>query len=192
MEAGDVICGWRIVEDAGAVTHPQAGIYTIELPSVEKPLRTPFALRLYGMEVNFNSIALMISPANRVVLRGENGKTDIGPGDTLRIGVAFAAPCEDVAAEFLCTPSTGGIKPFVVNASSAVELKRLDGEGRRWGASVKVEKCGECAARGVYLKVSPLGRANARPVFGNFQIPFVKGRDDVLSMGGSPTSPTSR
>lgn len=161
---------------AGAVTHPQAGIYTIELPSVEKPLRAPFALRLYGMEIDFNSIALMSSPANRVALRGEKGKEDIGPGDSIQIEAAFAEPCEDVAAEFLCTPSTGGMVPFAVNGSSAVELKRLDGEGRRWGASVKVEKCNERHARGVYLKVTPLGRANARPVFGNFQVPFVKER----------------
>ena len=124
------------------------------------------------MEVDFNSIALMKAPANRVALRGEKGKKDIGPGDAIMIEAVFAEPCEDVAAEFLCAPSTGGMKPFAVNGTSAEELKRLDGEGRRWGASVKVEKCEGRAARGVYLKVSPLGSANVRPVFGNFQVPF--------------------
>lgn len=45
--------------------------------------------------------------------------------DTIQIEAMFAELCEDVAAEFLCTPSTGGMKPFKVNGTSAVELKRI-------------------------------------------------------------------
>ena len=163
---------------AGTVTYPQAGLYTIELPPQAKADRHAFSVRLYGMEIDFNSIALMKSPANRVILRGEKGKTDIGPGDEIRIGVTFAEPCEDVAAQFLFTPSTGEMQPFAVNGTSAVELKSLDGGvGRRWGATVKVKNCRKFGGRGVYLKVTPLGSSLTRPVFGNFQIPFVAERE---------------
>ena len=163
---------------AGTVTYPQAGLYTIELPPQAKADRHAFSVRLYGMEIDFNSIALMKSPANRVILRGEKGKKDIGPGDEIRIGVTFAEPCEDVAAQFLFTPSTGEMQPFAVNGTSAVELKTLDGGvGRRWGATVKVKSCRKFGGRGVYLKVTPLGSSLTRPIFGNFQIPFVEERE---------------
>ena len=56
---------------------------------------------------------------------------------------------------------------------ASLELRRLDGEGRRWGASVKIETCGKVGSRGVYLRVSPLGSSFMRPVFGNFPVPFV-------------------
>ena len=158
---------------ASTITYPIPGIYTIELPAREAAGREMFQLRLWGFEVDVNSVALMKSPANRVICRGPKGKDRVVPGDEILVGVQFAEPCEDVAAEFLAYLDTGHLWPYAVNGTSAIELRDADGDGRRWYAKVKVNALPRDAGpRQVYVKASALGGSFDRPVLGNFAVPF--------------------
>ena len=104
------------------------------------------------------------------------------PRETVR--AFFAAPCEDVSAEFLVARSTGGLNPFPVNGSHTFELKPLDDSGCRWGADISVLQCGKADAREVFVKVSALDSALTRPLFGNFAEKFVSVPEDKSLAGG--------
>ena len=158
---------------ASTVTYPHAGLYTIELEKRDKPVTTSLSLMVWGLELDFDYIAQMKAPANRVICRAAKGVEKIAPGETISIGVTLAEPCEELSAEFLVRRSTGRLSPFPINGTSELKLRSLDDEGRRWGARVNIEKCGEAGAREVYVEVHPLGGAFNRAILGNFARPFV-------------------
>ena len=142
------------------VTHPQAGIYTFRLPPTDRAASDPFRFDIYGLEAEFNSIACMSEPANRVELSCTGG--------VARVRAVLASPAEEATGEFLVARSTGDLRPFPVNGGHCVELKPLDAEGRVWGADVEVRACAQAEPRSVYVKVSALGSDLKRPIFGNF------------------------
>ena len=148
----------------GTVTSPQAGIYTFRLPENLVRKSCAFKFYTYGLAAEFNSIALMERPANRVELDYTNG--------VARVRAFFAAPCEDVSAEFLVARSTGGLNPFPVNGTHGLELRALDETRRIWGADVAVKSCGQAKSGQVFVKVSALGGGPVRPLFGNFASSF--------------------
>ncbi len=166
--AQDLLCG--------TVTHPQPGIYTIRL---RKPYPGKGRDRVnfwhYGVVCDYNGIAMMSEPANRVELECGGGEGPVTGGDTLSIRAVFASPCEDVAAEILRAAGTGDLRPFRVNGQSGIELRQLDGEGRVWGAELKVATCDFAKKREVYVRVQPLGGALKRPVLSNFPRGFGEG-----------------
>ena len=158
---------------ASTVTYPHPGVYTLELPPRTESVREPFQIRLWGLDVDINSVALMKTPANRVICRGPKGKNRIEPGDELMVGVVFAEPCEEVTAEFLLFRTSGRLSPYAINGTSAIELKSVDGDGRRWYAKIKVDALpSDAGARQVYVKASAMGSSFRRPVLGNFIVPF--------------------
>ena len=146
------------------VTHPQPGIYTFKLPPCAKAGSDPFRFDIYGLEAEFNSIACMAEPANRVELSYTNG--------VAHIRAYLASPAEEVEGEFLVTRSTGDLNPFPVNGLNGIELKALDGTGRVWGADVAVKTCPKAKKNDVYVKVSALGSDLKRPVLSHFAEAF--------------------
>ena len=83
----------------------------------------------------------------------------------------FAEPCEDVAAEFLVAPGTGGLNPYAVNGTNGIELTPLDAEQRVWGADIEIKTCTPTKSS-VYVKASALGGGLVRPLFGRFLGPL--------------------
>lgn len=146
------------------VTHPQAGIYTFRLPDIDGPVSEPLRMDVYGLSVEFNSIACMAKPANWVAQSYKDG--------VIRVRVQLASAAEEVAGEFLVAFSSGDMNPFPVNGSHTFELKPLDDSGCRWGADISVLQCGKADAREVFVKVSALDSALTRPLFGNFAEKF--------------------
>ena len=144
---------------AGTITNPQAGIYTYRLPEGLEKGTYRLLTYVYGLTLDFNSIALMAEPANRVELDCTNG--------VAKIRVFFAEPCEDVAAEFLVAPRSGGLNPYAVNGTNGIELKPLDAEQRVWGADIEIRTCTPTKSS-VYVKASALGGGLTRPLFGRF------------------------
>lgn len=146
------------------VTHPQPGIYTFKLPPCAKAEADPFRLDVHGLEVEFNSIACMAEPANRVELSYTNG--------VAQVRAMLASPAEEVTGEFLVQRSTGDLSPFPVNGLHGIEMKPLDGVGRVWGADVAVKTCAKAGQNAVYVKVSALGGDLKRPLFNHFSEAF--------------------
>ena len=148
----------------GTVTSPSPGLYTFEVPEELADGTNRLQAYIYGLAVDFRSIALMERPANRLELDYRDG--------VARIRAHFAEPCEDVAAAFLMTRDTGGMHPFPVNGTSGIDLKPLDGDLRDWGADIAVETCGKAGARAVCVRVRALGGGLERPLFSTFSQAF--------------------
>lgn len=157
----DKLCGL-----GQTVTHPHPGIYTMPLPKVSRAEKHLFRIYLYGLTADFNAIRVGRAPANRVEISSSTQGV-IAPGSTVSVRAHLAEACEDVAAEFLSTPSGGDMKPFRVNGVAGVELRKLDEKGYLWGADFAVKTCGKEKSRNVWLKVVPLDGTRARPVFGS-------------------------
>ena len=161
---------------AGTVTHPQPGIYTIRLPKPYPGVqRDRICYWHYGIVGEYNDIAMMEEPANRVELTSRtDGK--VGRGDVLTIRAVFAEPCEDVAAEILRAAGYGDLLPFKVNGGHCPDLRQLDEAGCVWGTELKVETCAFAKPCEVYVKVQPLGGALKRPLLSRFQPAFEETR----------------
>lgn len=155
------------------VTHPEAGIYAFPLPKIEKPGMRYLAFYNQRLAITLNHVSLMRKPASRVELTLADGAASVCPGARVRVEAHFAHPARDVQAEWLVARSTGDLKPYRVNGTSGIDLRPVDAEGRVWTASFDVRSLAENApVRTVYVRATPLGVRNARPVHSNFLVPF--------------------
>lgn len=148
----------------GTVTHPQAGLYTFRLPPIANANSSAFHFYAYGINADFNYIALMREPANYVDCALSNGVASVR--------AHFAAPCEDVSAEFVIAKPTGDMVAFPVNGSSGIELRALDEHQTIWGADVPIKSCTAAEPFQVYIKCNALGGPIARPIYANFTTAF--------------------
>ena len=169
---------WFLAGYGSTVTYPQPGLYTFELPAYTNKVHTHIGFASYGIAYEFGSFRCVQKPAAFARITGEKGAKAIAPGSKVRIAVQFDEPCQDVVCELLTNPSTGCLLPYAINGASTVELRQLDEDGYRWGAAIKAEKFRKAGPRSVWIKVTPLGSAEARPIFGNNLLPFVETRED--------------
>ena len=150
----------------GAITVPVKGLFTQRLPEAEARQKETLRIFDYNFDIGFRHIRLVDEPENWLLAETPEGKSVIGPGDTIRVALKLADPCEEVSVQFLKDGQTGsGYFGFAVNGSSNVPMRKLDAEGRRWGAEVKIESCGDSNAGAVCLRAVAVGGELDYPIY---------------------------
>ena len=147
---------------AGDVIAPMTGVYVQHLP-VSKRVKGSIATYGYNFDIRYGFFRLVRKPANALEAVAPSGKATLAPGDSLRIALDLAEPCEDVACDIL-KAAAGGAKPWKVNGESSVRLEPLDGSLRRWAADVKIVSCGDAKARELRVRCTVFGSALDVPV----------------------------
>ena len=157
----------------GAVKRFVDGLYTLRVPEgTAGKTKVKFWLKNVGLDLL--RLSCERKPANLLSAELVGGAGYVAAGETIRIRLDLAEPCEDVTVKLALCGRRTAFAPFKVNGSDAVELKALDGTGRNWGANVEVKTCGEAKAREVYAVASVLGGGLDRPILTNFTVPFKK------------------
>ena len=158
----------------GGVTFPQAGLYTIPLPPIEKPASHNFTFYDYNFDLEFAYAAFEKEPADYLLceLVGADGTCStvsggkkVKTGDTLKVTLKLSEPAEEISASFMCdTGGGGGQHPYSVGGSNVIVMKRADADGRLWTAEVKVGQFNPMK-HAVYVKVIALGGGLDLPIF---------------------------
>ena len=155
------------------VTNPQAGVYTIRLPHSSLVRQHYVAFYNQRLDIRINHISVMHQPATRILVEAADDADTVRPGGWVRVEAHFAYPAVDVEAEWLVQRDTGNLSPYRVNGTSGIDLRRLDDAGYVWGTTVPVDTLAEAAdKRCIYVRATPLGSREERPVFSNFLEPF--------------------
>ena len=157
----------------GAVKRFVDGLYTLRVPEgIAGKTKVKFWLKNVGLDLL--RLSCERKPANLLSaeLVGDSGR--VATGETIRIRLDLAEPCEDVTVKLALCGRHTAFAPFLVNGSDAVELKPLDGTCCTWGSDVEVRACGEAKAREIYAVASVLGGGIDRPIITNFTVPFKK------------------
>ena len=146
---------------AGNVRSSQPGLYTIPFVPVEKESFGYIQLGEINMHVPFNYIRFCENPPTRLEARTTSTNGVVRAGDTVGFRLTLEKPCEDVSLSF--NVDHAGPRPFAINGSSSLGLKRLDDTGCLWGGVVLVKRLGETGG-GVYAKVRCYGGEQVLPV----------------------------
>ena len=155
--------GWLM----GTVTHPQAGLYTVRLPPVTNRVEAPLNLQNCNFKLRFGYIANERQPADCLSCVAANGEKVQKIGDSFTVRLDLAEPCEDVSAVLLCDRAGGGgFRPFNVNGTNALALKRTDGTGRHWEVTVRVARVdNDTRGHAVFIRAAVLGGKLDLPIF---------------------------
>ena len=155
---------------AGNVTNPPAGLYTIQLPDIKEKKCFPMRFYNYNMELAFKYIKQVKAPENCLGVEYEGGKNRIEVGDTFKVVLKLAEPCEDVTCKVLFDVGRG-INAFSLNGKDSIELEAQDDDCKVWTATVNVKSLPKPGPkdnfykRSVMLKVSVLGSKFTTPIY---------------------------
>ena len=158
----------------GTVTNPQAGLYVVKAPRVDKPQSDYVVFDDYNLDIGVKRFRCVKAPANFAVVEPSDGNGRIRPGSVVEVSLKLDSPCEDVTATFLVDRGRGsGFVGFPVNGTNAIELRTNPADGGLvWNASIPVKSCGTARAREVYVKFIVLGGSLRMPLFTTIDHPF--------------------
>ena len=151
----------------GNVTNPPTGLYTMQLPEIKEKTVSSVVLYNYNMELTFKYIKLVKEPENSLGIEFKGGKDNIEVGDTFKVVLKLAKPCEDVTCKILSDVGTGP-NPYSINGKDNIELKAQDKDGKVWTATVNVKSLQTAAnlkKRAIMLKATLLGSDLNKPIF---------------------------
>ena len=163
--------GWSVSADppigylCGTTTNPQAGLYTIPLPELEKPVNVNIKWYDYNFDLGFAYAALEKEPADYLLCTCADGGTTVTNGTKLVVTLKLRDPADEATACFLLGTS-GGMHGFPINGSEAIQMRRADKKGLLWKGEVVVRKHEAFRKkRQLVVRATVLGGALDLPIF---------------------------
>ena len=147
---------------AGDVIAPMAGIYVQHLP-IDKRVKGVVATYGYNFDIRYGFFRFVRKPANALEATAPSGKSTLAPGDSFRVVLDLAEPCEDVACDIL-KAAAGGAKPWKLNGHSSISLEPIDDSLRHWAADVKIASCESAKARDLRIRCRVFGSVLDAPL----------------------------
>lgn len=154
----------------GNVINAPAGLYTLQMPDVKTKFNSAMTFYNYNMELTFKYIKMVKEPENYIGVELEPGKDRIQVGDTFKVILKLAQPCEDVTCKIM-TDIGSGIGAYSINGKDNIELEAQDDDCKLWTATVTVKSLPpttpkkKYGKRSVMLKASILGSKFSTPIY---------------------------
>ena len=155
---------------AGNVTTVPTGLFTMQLPDIKTKLTEFMTFYNYNMELTLKYIKLVKEPENYIGVEVEGGKDRIEVGDTFKVTLKLAEPCEDVTCKIMADTGSG-INAYSINGKDNIELEAQDDDCKIWTATAKVKSLPPTTAkkkyykRSVMLKATVLGSKFSTPIY---------------------------